>query len=95
MAYEMKPGMGSAFPSEDKKEDWHADYRGRIMLPDGKVHYLDVSMKQTKGGQEYVFVKLGKETLAPGVSPTPQPKPLPRADQQPAVFQDLDGDIPF
>ena len=95
MAYEMKPGMGSAFPSEDKKEDWHADYRGRIMLPDGKVHHLDVSMKQTKGGQEYVFVKLGKETLAPGVSPTPQPKPLPRADQQPAVFQDLDGDIPF
>lgn len=95
MAYEMKPGSGSAFPVDSKKEDWHADYKGKIMLPDGKVHYLDISMKQTQAGQEYVFVKLGKETLAPGVAPTPQPKPLPRPDQKAAVFQDLDSDIPF
>jgi hypothetical protein len=34
MAYNHKPNYGSAFANKDKREDWHADFRGDIMLPD-------------------------------------------------------------
>jgi hypothetical protein len=60
MAYEMKPGEGSAFLNE-KKEDWHADFRGKVVLPDGKTHYLDVYKKTDRNGNPFVRMKIGKE----------------------------------
>lgn len=61
MAYNHKPNYGSAFANKDKKEDWHADFRGDIMLPDGKLYFLDVSRAKTQAGDEYWKVKIGKE----------------------------------
>jgi len=63
MAYEMKPGEGSAFINE-KKEDWHADFRGKVVLPDGKVCYLDVYKKTDRNGNPFVRMKIGKEIVA-------------------------------
>jgi hypothetical protein len=60
MAYEMKPGQGSAFKNKDKTEDWHPPYRGKVMLPDGSVHYLDITPKKTQAGEAWVAVKIGK-----------------------------------
>jgi len=60
MAYEMKPGQGSAFKNKDKTEDWHPAYRGKVMLPDGSVHYLDITPKKTQAGEPWVAVKIGK-----------------------------------
>ena len=51
MAYDMKPGQGSAFPNEKKVEDWHADFRGKLMLPDGKTHWVDITNKKDQGWQ--------------------------------------------
>jgi len=62
MAYEMKAGWGSAFGNDQKKEDWHADFRGKVMLPDdtgGQVRFLDVYRKKDKNGKEYFTVKIG------------------------------------
>lgn len=59
MAYEHKPGNGSAFKNEDKKEDWHADFRGDVMLPDGALHWLDVTPKTTQAGEVFYRVKIG------------------------------------
>jgi len=56
----MKPGEGSAFINE-KKEDWHADFRGKVVLPDGKVCYLDVYKKTDRNGNPFVRMKIGKE----------------------------------
>jgi hypothetical protein len=64
MAYEMRAGSGSAFKNRDRKEDWHADFRGKVMLPDGSVHYLDVWVKKTKNGDDWVSVKVGNQTVA-------------------------------
>ena len=89
MAYEMKAGQGSAFPNESKTEDWHADYRGRIMLPDGKTHWIDVSMKTSKDGKKYVALKVGKEVQA--LQPVYSAAHKPFTDQR----QGLDSDIPF
>lgn len=89
MAYEMKPGQGSAFPNEAKTEDWHADFRGRVMLPDGKTHWIDVSNKVAKDGRKYVSLKIGKEcqTQQPVYSAAHKPFPTDRTG--------LDSDIPF
>lgn len=59
MAYEMRAGSGSAFKNETKTEDWHPAYKGKVMLPDGSVHWLDVSPKKTKAGETWLAIKIG------------------------------------
>ena len=61
MAYEMKPGQGSAFKNDKKTEDWHPAYKGKVMLPDGSVHWLDVTPKKTAKGDTWVSVKIGNK----------------------------------
>lgn len=58
MAYEMKPGQGSAFRNEDKREEWMADYRGKVMLPDGSMAFIDLTRKKTQKGDVYVAVRI-------------------------------------
>ena len=82
MAYEMKPGEGSAFQNE-KKEEWHADMRGKVVLPDGKTHYLDVWKKQDRNGNTFVRIKIGKE--AQGRSENPPSKEI----------KDMKDDLPW
>tara|TARA_R110000803_G_scaffold98732_3_gene166841 strand:- start:7184 stop:7480 length:297 start_codon:yes stop_codon:yes gene_type:complete len=57
--YEPKPGEGSVFANDRKEEDWHADWRGRILLPDGTTHWLDVYDNISKGGVPYKRVRIG------------------------------------
>jgi hypothetical protein len=96
MAYEMKPGQGSAFPNDKKTEDWHADFRGKVMLPDGKTHWLDITNRKAKDGKAYVTVKIGNPTQQQGESYSAAHKPFPTQDKAKANgFKDLDEDIPF
>lgn len=108
MAYEMKPGQGSAFPNDNKTEDWHADFRGKVVLPSGGTHYLDIVKKQTKDGKEYLYVKVGKEiAAAPGQVYSAAHQPFNNAvtgygqsahDKAKAngfVLDDKDEDVPF
>ena len=98
MAYEMKPGQGSAFPNDKKTEDWHADFRGKVMLPDGKTHWLDINPKNSNGKTWY-SVKIGKEVAAQGDSYSAAHKPFPAQDNHNKAksngFVDADEDIPF
>lgn len=99
MAYEMKPGQGSAFPNEKKTEDWHADFRGKVMLPDGKTHWLDITNKKTKDGKAYVTVKIGNPTQQQGEVYSAAHQPFQAQDNHNKAkangFVDLDEDIPF
>lgn len=88
MAWEHKPNKGSAFINREKKEDWHADFKGDIMLGDGKLYWLQVSRAQTRSGDEYFKVEIGKEKaiVSPGLSSHNQAKgngyqPQPGADE--------------
>ena len=102
MAYEMRAGSGSAFKNDKKTEDWHPAYRGKVMLPDGSVHWMDVSPKKTAAGEPWVSVKIGNPVQpmnggggGGGHSPAPFPlQPQPKAVVR-AVVPDLDDDIPF
>lgn len=83
---ERKPGTGVAFTNKNKKEDWHADWTGEIKLPDGTLHYLNVSKKVAgHSGQEYIAVSLGK----------PRTESLKPSNASNVPLAELTDDIPF
>ena len=90
MAYELKPGQGSAFVNKFKTEDWHAPYRGEVLLPDGTLCYMDIKPGKTQAGEHWFSVKIGK--------PKP-PKNTPVSEHSQAKANafvvDADDDIPF
>jgi hypothetical protein len=58
MAYEMKPGQGSAFKNEKKELEWHADYKGKVVLLDGTTAWIDLTRKQTIEGVPWIQIKI-------------------------------------
>ncbi len=87
MAYEQKDGQGSLFKNKRKETDNHPDYNGSITI-NGVEHWLSAWLKESKGGQKYMSLSLGK--------PKGERKSAPRRDDDPphesAPFSD---DIPF
>jgi hypothetical protein len=91
MAYEMRPGQGTAFMNKDKREEWHADFRGEILLPDGTLCYLDVKPGKTKAGDDWYAVKIGKPKM-----PKPTEHNQAKANgYQPGSMDNLKDDIPW
>jgi hypothetical protein len=91
MAYEMKAGQGSAFKNDKKTEDWHPPYKGKIMLPDGSVHWLDVTPKKTNAGDTWVSVKIGSKLSEPISEPVSAHNQAKANGYQPQK----DSDFPF
>lgn len=87
--YEMRPGQGSAFKNDKKTEDWHPAYKGKVMLPDGSLHWLDITPKKTKAGDTWISVKIGNQLQAKPMDSHNQAK---GNGYQP---QPDDSDIPF
>lgn len=87
--YEMRPGQGSAFKNDKKTEDWHPAYKGKVMLPDGSLHWLDITPKKTKAGDTWISVKIGNQLQARPMDSHNQAK---GNGYQP---QGDDSDIPF
>jgi len=83
--YEMKPGQGSAFKNDKKTESWHPAYRGKVMLPNGQVHWLDVSPKKTKAGGTWLAIKVGNPVTGGAGQAVPVT----------ASVGEADDDIPF
>lgn len=90
MAYEMKPGQGSAFKNDKKTEDWHPPFKGKVMLPDGSTHWLDVTPKKTQAGDTWVAIKIGKQVSPPAMAPVTE-----HSAAKANAFVATDDDIPF
>ncbi len=91
MAYELRPGQGTAFMNKDKREEWHADFRGEILLPDGTLCYMDVRPGKTKAGDDWYSVKIGKPKM-----PKPSEHSQAKANgYQPGSMDNLKDDIPW
>ena len=91
MAYEMRPGQGTAFFNKEKQEDWHSDFRGEILLPDGSLHYLDIRQRKTQAGDPWFTVKIGKPKM-PKMTEHSQAK---ANGYQPGTMDKLKDDIPW
>jgi len=88
--YQAKPGTGSVFKNDNKTEDWHADWRGKILLPDGSEHYLDVYDNVSQKGVEYRSVKIGNPVANTNKGQAPV------QNTQPASHVvELEDDLPF
>lgn len=95
MAWEHKPGGGSAFRNKEKTEDWHAEFRGDVLLPDGNLHWLDVSPATTKSGETYYKVKIGKVKQPAGAAPAPSEHSQAKSNGYQPQRSEMDQDIPF
>ena len=90
MAYEHKAGYGAAFKNDKKVEDWHSDYRGKIMCHDNKLYYLDITVKTSKAGTKFFSVKIGNEVADQPNAPThPSHQPAPK------TVDEMADDLPF
>ena len=87
--YQAKPGTGSVFKNDNKTEDWHADWRGKILMPDGSKHYLDVYDNVSKSGVEYRSIRIGNPVANKGGQ-------APVQNTQPAGdVMEMEDDLPF
>jgi len=92
--YQAKPGTGSVFKNDDKTEDWHADWRGKILMPDGSERYIGVYDNVSKSGVEYRGIRIGKPVANKGgqapVRHTQSTNQVTSDD-----LNDLEDDLPF
>jgi len=93
--YQAKPGSGSVFKNDRKEQDWHADWRGKILMPDGTEHYLDVYDNVSKSGVEYRTVRIGNpvanKNMQTPVQNTQSAHQAVSSDQ----LNELEDDLPF
>ena len=93
--YQAKPGSGSVFKNDRKEQDWHADWRGKILMPDGTEHYLDVYDNVSKSGVEYRTVRIGNpvanKNMQTPVQNTQSTNQTVSSDQ----LNELEDDLPF
>jgi hypothetical protein len=60
MAFEHRPGQGSLFANKKKREGKKdPDLDGRIMLPDGTLHWFKAWTKQDATGQAFYSCQIG------------------------------------
>ncbi len=60
MAFEHRPGQGSLFKNNKKRLDRKdPDLDGRIMLPDGALHWFKAWEKKDATGQSFFSCQIG------------------------------------
>tara|TARA_R110000787_G_scaffold118840_1_gene229774 strand:+ start:773 stop:1063 length:291 start_codon:yes stop_codon:yes gene_type:complete len=91
--YQRKPGSGTIFKNDRKTEDWHADWRGKVLLPDGTEHYVDLySNKSQRDGTEYYGLRIGSPVAASASNASaPVHNKAPAAE----TVAELEDDLPF
>lgn len=60
MAYEHKPGSGSAFQNTDKQEEKHPDWTGPYKGHDGKMYRIAMWQKFDKNNNPYFSFALSE-----------------------------------
>jgi hypothetical protein len=90
--YEAKPGQGSVWANDRKTEEWHADWRGKILLPNGDEHYIDL-WDNDRNGKVWRGVKIGNKVENSG-APAQRSAPAPTAAAV-SVPTYIDDEIPF
>lgn len=91
---ELNENEGKLFVNNDKTEDWHGDYTGQILLPDGTRHYINLYQNVGRtSGNTWFKVKIGNPVKSSANTGTQAPV----QNTQPAnTIESLDEDsIPF
>ena len=63
---------GFLFKNNNKKNDNHPDYTGKIVLSNKKEYYLSAWVNTSKSGSKYMSLTIGNETEQKEVAPAPK-----------------------
>ena len=77
--------------NDRKDEDWHADWRGKILLPDGSEHYIDV-WDNEKNGKTWRGIKIGNPVAGAN---TGTQAPVQNTNTASESLNELEDDLPF
>lgn len=93
---ELKENEGKAFLQE-KTEDWHADFQGQILGPDGVIRYINIYENTAQAtGKRWLKFKygpiVGENSSAKTSAPVQNSKP---ASPPVENIAELDDDMPF
>lgn len=97
MAYEMRAGSGSLFKNDKKEKDKQPDLKGKVMLPDGTVHWLSAWTKQGATG-EWISLQIGdavQQQIRSNVDVPPLDAHNTAKGNGYQPVTDIDDDIPF
>ena len=94
-AYVVKPGEGSVWPNDNRTEDWHADKRGKIKMPDNVVpggeYYID-SWSKHSNGKDWTRLKIGNPVAGAN---TGTQAPVQNTNTASESLNELEDDLPF
>ena len=90
---ELNEREGKLFVNNDKTEDWHGDYTGQILLPDGTRCYINLWQNVGRNsGNTWFKVKVGNPVKS---SANTEPQ-APVQNTQPAgQVMDIEDEMPF
>jgi hypothetical protein len=92
MAYEHKPGMGSAFKNKYKEDgDNKPTLTGEMMNLDGSMVRVAIWFKADRNGDRYASIKIEPPRESQGAGTGGGGTSLPSASPK----RDMDDDIPF
>jgi uncharacterized protein (DUF736 family) len=58
--YQHRPGQGSLFKNDKKTSDKHPSLKGKVMLPDGSLHWVSAWSKKTSAGEPWISLQIGE-----------------------------------
>jgi|TARA_R110000803_G_scaffold166059_2_gene229424 hypothetical protein len=97
-AYVVKPGEGSVWPNDRKEEDWHADKRGKILMPDnvvaGAEYYID-SWDKNSNGKDWYRLKIGNPVAGSNTGTQTPVQNTNQASKPVENVTELEEDLPF
>jgi hypothetical protein len=68
MAFQLKPGRGSLWKNEDKRDAKDADYSGSLNIEGLGEHWLNGWIEKTKAGKTYLSVSIKPKQQRPDTS---------------------------
>ncbi len=95
--FEMKPNSGSLWKNEDKTEDKHPDYKGKILIEGVGEKDIGAWIKVKKDGKTKFLALRISEPWKPTKQRAPQDKPLKvhMAGEFGKSNDDFNDEIPF
>ena len=96
MAYEQRPNDGSLWRNKEMREGKKdPNLTGKIMLPDGTLHWFKGWTKESAAGERYISCQIGDRCQQQPMANSMPPLGAQSAAKANALMQSDDSDIPF
>ena len=96
MAFEQRPNDGSLFRNKEMRADRKdPNLTGKIMLPDGTLHWFKAWTKESAAGEKWLSCQIGDRCQQQPMASSVPPLGSQAAAKPNAFMASDDSDIPF